>query len=94
MPSVELKQRKSTSFASFRIQNTPQLECHISANPLDRIDWYRNGQLLAQPTRQQHDTNDETNEIKNNELDYKLETQDVSDLDQPFSLLATLTITV
>ena len=89
-----------------RHHSTLLLECQVAANPLDRVEWYRNGQVLHVQNRElllndeqqqqqqiQHDNNDHHD---NSGLggDYRVDSHDVSNLDEPFSTLVTLTIMV
>jgi hypothetical protein len=86
LPSVDLKQRKTITQ---NMRSHVYLDCRIVANPLDRIDWYHNGKLLT-TQNEKHEENYE--EAKR--LDFKIETYDISNLNELFSSLITLTITV
>lgn len=88
-----------------RHHSTLLLECQVAANPLDRVEWYRNGQVLHVQNRDLL-LNDEQQQQKQQMLhdndhvdhhglgDYRVDSHDVSNLNEPFSTLVTLTIMV
>lgn len=84
-----------------RHHSTLLLECQVAANPLDRVEWYRNGQALHVQNRdllndehhqQQQMLHD--NDHHDDHANYRVDSHDVSNLDEPFSTLVTLTIMV
>lgn len=92
MPNVELMQRKQA--VSFSRHHNVHLDCLVSANPLDRVDWYRNGQLLSAATTAHHESDKRDERSFDDELDYRIDTHDLSDLNELFRTQVTLTIIV
>jgi hypothetical protein len=88
MPIVELKQRRLMNKMKYLI-----LDCRVTSNPLERVVWWRNGRELQLHESGVSSGLDLTeDEFARSKL--RFETHDISNINEYFKTLVTLTISV
>jgi hypothetical protein len=88
LPVIELEVRKTFQFVNKKFS----LECKISANPLERVYWIKNGLILNENTHHQMTSRDNSPSTRID--NYRVEKYDVSNMNDYFKVLLTLTILV
>ena len=101
-PTVELDARKTFQFLHKKFS----IECKISSNPLDSVEWYKSQAVLTGPKHQRrhhhHNTrhSNQENEVSRaaeplvSENNIRIDRQDISTINDYHKTLLTLTVLV